>query len=89
MSKPEFLLSGEAARLFPVLANTSKEGRTTSIVLACMSHIHEFGAELMSTVGRSVGKRSEVTCYTEVVFKADDKSLRAQPKTKLNDFSQL
>ena len=36
MHRPDYLLQGEAARLFPVLATTSKEGRTTSIVLACI-----------------------------------------------------
>lgn len=29
MSLPEYLKQGEAARLFPVLSETSKEGRTT------------------------------------------------------------
>jgi hypothetical protein len=46
MFRPDYLIQGEAARLFPVLATTSKEGRTTSIVLACISKIEEFGAEL-------------------------------------------
>ena len=32
---PPFLSQGETARLFPVLSTTSKEGRTTAILLAC------------------------------------------------------
>jgi len=32
--KPEFLVSGERARLFPVLADTSKEGRTLKWTLS-------------------------------------------------------
>jgi len=31
---PAFLVRGEPARLFPILADTSKEGRTLSIFLA-------------------------------------------------------
>ena len=66
---PEYLKQGEVARLFPVLSTTSKEGRTTSIVLACMSKIEEFGAELLSSVGQRVGKRAEIETFTEVVLK--------------------
>lgn len=47
---PEYLIQGEQARLFPVLATTSKEGRTTSIVLACLAKIDEFGAALLARV---------------------------------------
>ncbi len=50
---PEYLTQGEQARLFPVLATTSKEGRTTSIVLACLARIDEFGASLLNSVGQT------------------------------------
>lgn len=66
---PDFLIQGETARLFPVLSTTSKEGRTTSIVLACLSKVDEFGASLLSTLGQRVGTRSKIDTYTEVVFK--------------------
>jgi len=65
---PEYLKQGEPARLFPVLSNTSKEGRTTSIVLACISKIDEFSNELLSSIGQKVGKTSKIETYTEVVF---------------------
>lgn len=65
---PDFMKQGEVARLFPVLSTTSKEGRTTSIVLACMSKIHEFGAHLLMSVGQKVGVRTTLETYTEVVF---------------------
>lgn len=48
---PDYLKQGEMARLFPVLSTTSKEGRTTSIVLACLCKIDEFGTQLLSSVG--------------------------------------
>jgi hypothetical protein len=66
---PEYLAQGEVARLFPVLSTTSKEGRTTSIVLACLAKIDEFGACLLETVGQRVGKRTRIETFTEVVFK--------------------
>ena len=66
---PEYLSHGEQARLFPVLATTSKEGRTTSIVLACLAKIDEFGASLLSSVGQKVGARTKIETYTEVVCK--------------------
>lgn len=65
---PSYMKQGEAARLFPVLSTTSKEGRTTSIVLACLCKIDEFGARLLSSVGQRVGARASVDTYTEVVF---------------------
>ncbi len=68
MSKPPYLKSGSPARLFPVLATTSKEGRTTSIVLACMALVKELGDELLSSIGLRVGKRATIQAFTEIVF---------------------
>lgn len=79
MHRPDYLLQGEAARLFPVLATTSKEGRTTSIVLACISKIEEFGSELMNTVGKRVGKRTKIETYTEIVFKNEKVQVKDRP----------
>lgn len=79
MHRPDYLVQGEVARLFPVLATTSKEGRTTSIVLACISKIEEFGAELLNSVGKRVGKRSIIETYTEIVFKNEKIKLKDRP----------
>ncbi|WP_208977927.1 hypothetical protein, partial [Labrenzia sp. 011] len=72
--RPDYLAQGEPARLFPVLATTSKEGRTTSILLACLSKIDEFASDLLKTIGVPVGKRTSVECWTEVVFR-DEKNI--------------
>ena len=69
MQRPDYLSQGEEARLFPVLSTTSKEGRTSSIVLACLTKIDEFGSDLLNSVGKKVGKRSTMSSFTEVVFK--------------------
>ncbi|SLN26815.1 hypothetical protein ROG8370_01008 [Roseovarius gaetbuli] len=79
MDRPEYLTQGEAARLFPVLATTSKEGRTTSIVLACISKIEEFGTELMMSLGQRVGKRTKIETYTEIVFKNEKIKMKDRP----------
>lgn len=76
---PEYLLQGEVARLFPVLSTTSKEGRTTSIVLACFSKVNEFGKEMLSTVGQRAGGRSTIETYTEVVFANSSSLLKDRP----------
>ncbi len=67
--RPDFLERGERARLFPVLSETSKEGRATSILLACITCVREFSDLLLSSLGRRVGSRARVECYTEIVFK--------------------
>lgn len=68
---PDDLKQGEVARLFPVLATTSKEGRTTSIVLASMVAVWELGFDLLKSVGQTLGARGKLECYTEVVFASD------------------
>lgn len=65
---PDFLKQGEAARLFPVLSTTSKEGRATSILLSCLEKVDEFAAAQLRTLGVRPGKRTTLQCFTEVVF---------------------
>lgn len=73
----EFLVAGERARLFPVLADTSKEGRTLSILLACFETVDGFGKSLLADLGIKVGVRTQIQTFTEVVLKkAGDKTLR-------------
>lgn len=68
---------GERARLFPVLAESSKEGRTLSILLATMSHVSEFADAILKPLGRPVGARTRVEAFTEVCFeKCSDPSCR-------------
>ncbi|MEL6415098.1 MAG: hypothetical protein AAFQ15_09195 [Pseudomonadota bacterium] len=75
---PDYLAQGEEARLFPVLATTSKEGRTASIVLSCLALVAPFAEGLLASVNQRVGKRSNVSCYTEIVFKGQ----RSAPKDR-------
>ena len=68
MKLPVFLKQGEAARLFPILADNSKEGRATSILLSCMAKVDEFALSQIKTLGIRTGKRTKLECFTEVVF---------------------
>ncbi len=77
--KPEYLSSGEHARLFPVLASSAKEWRTTSIVLACLLRINEFSQAIQGPIGQKVGVRSSINCYTEIEFKGQSSSPRDRP----------
>jgi hypothetical protein len=65
---PNFVKTGEAARMFPVLAETSKEGRTLSIFLACLENVSNFGRALLGGLGVRVGPRGRVDTFTEVVL---------------------
>lgn len=71
MSLPEYLKQGERARLFPVLSTTSKEGRTTSVLLACLTGIFELSRELLGSVGQRVGTRATIETYAEIVFSGE------------------
>jgi len=76
---PDYLIQGENARLFPVLSTTSKEGRTTSIVLACLAKVDEFGASLLQSLGQKVGPRSKIQTFTEVVCKKRASDIKERP----------
>lgn len=49
--RPDFLVSGDEARLFPVLAETSREKRVASIFLAVMTQIPALAEEVLGTIG--------------------------------------
>lgn len=76
---PPYLIQGEVARLFPVLSTTSKEGRTTSIVLACLSKVDELGRELLASAGQRIGVRSKIECFTEIVLQKSLSEAKDRP----------
>ncbi|MGP9819759.1 hypothetical protein ACTZWW_07070 [Salinarimonas sp. NSM] len=73
------LKESHRARLFPVLAETSKEGRATSILLACLVSVHEFGRVMMASLGQRVGSRAQIAAYTEVSFPMGHGETAARP----------
>lgn len=79
MHKPEYLAQGEVSRLFPVLATSSKEGRATSVLLACISNVQELAKSLIVTADQNLPKRASLHTYTEVVFKNEKEHPKDRP----------
>jgi len=75
---PPYLKSGERARLIPIVADTNRESRITSVLLASLTAIPDFAHALFSSVGQSIGKRAGISAFTEVV----PNSLVAQSKDR-------
>ena len=77
LSNPmENMSKGKPARLFPVLPDSRKEERATSILLAVFRAVPDFAKEVLAASGAPIGKRSELESYTEVSFKGERNSLR-------------
>ena len=72
--RPDYLASGDEARLFPILAETSKEKRVASIFLAVMTQIPALAEEVLGVCGQRIGKRTRIRAYTEVVLRSDPAS---------------
>jgi hypothetical protein len=79
MQLPSYVKSGEVARLFPVIADSRKEQRATSVLLAVMSAVPIFADAVISSMGRRVGARSIVNTFTEVVLSAGEKADHDRP----------
>ncbi|WP_173203824.1 hypothetical protein [Sphingopyxis sp. BSNA05] len=62
------LMNPQRARLFPVLADTSKEGRTLSIFLATLTFVRDFSQNLFGSLGQRIGTTTTISTYTEVNF---------------------
>ena len=75
----QVLKHGSPARLFPVLSESCKEQRTLSIVLATMISVRPFAAKLLSELGVRLGKRSTVSCFTEVTLTNEIKGCKDRP----------
>jgi hypothetical protein len=77
--RPDFLLRGDRARLFPSLADTSREGRITSIFLALLPHIPHLAQEIFATAGLRIGQRAHIDCFTEIVLPGQEDGPQDRP----------
>jgi len=68
------ILSGSRARLIPVVADSKKEERATSVLLTTFMLVPQFADAVLTEAGAKIGVRSEIKCYTEVVFKNNAQS---------------
>ena len=78
--RPSFVVNGEVARLIPVVADTSKEQRAASILLAALRGVYEFRQSMLGSLGVRVGKRAELEAWTEVKLRDDGKRTPAKHK---------
>ncbi|MCG8054657.1 MAG: hypothetical protein JAY94_03140 [Candidatus Thiodiazotropha endolucinida] len=65
------LQSGSKARLIPVVADSKKEERATSVLLSTFMLVPQFANNVLSEAGVKIGVRTDIRCYTEIVFKND------------------
>ena len=79
MDLPPYLAQGEPARLIPVAADSKREGRAASILLATLATIPAFATLMLASLGLRSGVRSTLSCFTEVVLKADTGEPKCRP----------
>ena len=70
------MVNGSAARLFPVLSDSKKEEKATSILLSIFAVAPDFARAVLEEAGASVGKRAKIECFTEVSFKGSHEKSR-------------
>lgn len=75
----QILKHGEPARLFPVLPDAQKERKTLSIFLAAITSVRPFAERILSIVEQRLGKRAELSCFTEVTLTNEIKGLKDRP----------
>jgi hypothetical protein len=81
MKRPEYLSSGELARLIPVAMKP--ELRNTSVTCAVLIAVEEFAETLFGALGAPTGKRAKVTAWLEPVFKSAKSERHERPDALL------
>jgi hypothetical protein len=67
-SENAFGAKGESARLIPVVADTSREVRAASVLLATMFAVPPFAKVMLGSLDQRLGSRSSLQCFTEVTL---------------------
>ena len=75
----DHLASGQLARLIPVVADSKKEERATSILLASFMAVPIFAKKVLEEAGAPIGKKSKIRTYTEVIFKTTEDKKTSRP----------
>ena len=68
--------SKDKARLIPIVAESKKEERATSALLAVFRVVPKYAFEMLSEVGAPTSQRAHIDCLTEVVPKNQEGRLR-------------
>ncbi|MDA3870478.1 MAG: hypothetical protein PF589_11205 [Gammaproteobacteria bacterium] len=77
MKRPEYLSSGEIARLIPVAIKP--ELRNTCVTGAMLMSVDEFAEALLSPLGAPTGKRAKVQVWIEPVFRSKNNDNKDRP----------
>jgi len=75
----DLIKSGERSRLIPVVADTSKEERAVSSLLAAFSVVPSLASSMLQDVGGPTNQRASVRCFSQVVFKTATADGRLRP----------
>lgn len=77
MKKPEYLASGDLARLIPVAKKP--ELRNTCVTCAMLMAVEEFAEALLGALGAPTGKRAKTQVWVEPVFKSTKNDNKDRP----------
>ena len=75
----DILKNAHRARLIPTVADSRKEERIVSVLLATLSVVPPFAEQFLERCGVRMGKTSALRSYTEVEFMAADGSSTDRP----------
>ena len=75
----DILNDDHRARLIPSIADSRKEQRTVSILLATLSVVRPLAAQLLERCEFRLARTAELQCYTEVEFPTSDRSGSDRP----------
>ena len=78
-SLDDILTSAKSARLIPTIADSRKEERIVSILLATLPRVRPFATQVLERCGQRVGKSSTIATYTEVDFPSADGTGKDRP----------
>lgn len=76
---PAALKKGIRARLIPSVADTNKEQRALSVLLAGLTGIRGLAQALFSDIGQRIGSRTKIRAFTEVTLANTPSGLRNRP----------
>ena len=84
MKLPDYLIRGEVARLIPVVADSRKEQRVVSALLAIFSAVPDFANAIISPLGQKITSRTTVNTFTEIGLKNEDAIGKDRPDGLIN-----
>lgn len=73
MPRPDYLTGGEPARLIPITADSARELKSVSVLMAGLRSVFELRQSLLKSLGVRVGTSATLEAWTEVVFQNEDK----------------